>query len=86
MATRAPDKKYHETPSPIEPLVIIQNNFTEMYLILPSIRKGINGSALPSKMITRVVDKYISKRHRSPPEQLVQIQNNFTQNVSNNAL
>ena len=39
MAARAVDKKsktYLQTASPTEPLVKIQNNFTEMFLIMPS--------------------------------------------------
>ena len=35
-ATRALDKKYLETASPPEPLVQIQNNFTELFLMMPS--------------------------------------------------
>ena len=36
MATRAPDKKYLYKTSPPEPLVQIQNNFSELFLITPS--------------------------------------------------
>ena len=36
MATRAVDKKYPKTVSPPEPLVQIQNNFTQMFFRRPS--------------------------------------------------
>ena len=35
LMARAVDKKYFETLSPIEPLIQIENNFTEMF-IMPS--------------------------------------------------
>ena len=35
-AARAPDKKYLQMTSPPESLVQIKNNFTELFLIIPS--------------------------------------------------
>ena len=36
MAAKAPDRKYLQKASTPEPLVQIQNNFTELFLIIPS--------------------------------------------------
>ena len=36
MAAKAPDRKYLQKASPPEPLVQIQNNFTELFLLIPS--------------------------------------------------
>ena len=36
MAAKAPDRKYLQKASPPEPLVQIQNSFTEFNLIIPS--------------------------------------------------
>ena len=55
-----------------EPLVQIQNNFTELFLAMPS-----NGSAPLNKGTVRALDENcLLKTFR--PEPLVQIQNNFT--------
>ena len=77
MAARTLDKKHFETTSPPEPLGQIQNNFTEMFLIMPSAKKCLNGCAPPNKMAAaRTPDKKHFKT--TTPELLVQTQNNFT--------
>ena len=56
MAARALDKKYLKTTSP-EPVVQIQGNFTEMFLIMPSAKIAYILFALPNKMATIALDK-----------------------------
>ena len=53
---RALDKKYILTTSPHEPLVHIQNNFTDFFLMMPS-TKLHKSSTLLNKMTTRALDK-----------------------------
>ena len=62
---RAQDKKYFKTS---EPMVQIQNNFTEMFLTIPSTKIAhntlyqncSNGSALLNKRAARAPDPLIS--------------------------
>ena len=69
---RAPDKKFLKRLSSPEPLTQVQNNFTELFLLIP-----YNGYALLNKKAARAPDKKYIKT-AFPPEPLVQIQNNFT--------
>ena len=63
---------YLQTESPPEPLVQIQNNFTESFLMMPSTQIA------PNKGAAGALDK---KCHLMtfPTDPLVQIQNNFTE-------
>ena len=51
--TRALDKKCQTS----EPMVQIQNNFTEMFLMIPSTKIAQKGLAPLNKGATRVLDK-----------------------------
>ena len=64
--------------SPPEPLVQIENNFPEMFGIMPSITIAQMVPLLPKKMAARALDKKYLKM--TPiPEPVAQNQNNFTE-------
>ena len=64
---------------PLEPLVQIQNNVKEMFLIMPS-TKIAEIALLSGKRVDRAIHKkYLQMKS---PEPLVQNQNNFTEIVS----
>ena len=71
-------KEIFQKASPPESLVQLQNNFTELFLLIPSTKiwqtcfrsTEQNGPKAPDR-------KYLQKA--SPPEPMVQIQNNFTE-------
>ena len=64
---------------PLEPLVQIQNNIKEMFLMMPS-TKIAEIVLLSGKRVGRAIDKkYLQMKS---PEPLVQNQNNFTEIVS----
>ena len=64
--------------SPPEPLVRIQNNFTELFLILPSTSNCTNGSTPPSKGAARALDKKCLLM-TFPPEPFIEKHNYFTE-------
>ena len=83
MVTRAVDKNYLQMTSP-ELLVQIQNNFTELFLIMSSSKIAQMVSLYPTKWLQEI-QKYryraVDKKYlitTSSPEGLVQIQNNFS--------
>ena len=64
---------------PLEPLVQIQNNVKEMFLMMPS-TKIVEIVLLSGKRVGRAIDKkYLQMKS---PEPLVQKQNNFKEIVS----
>ena len=64
--------------SPPEPLVLIQNEFTEMFTMVPWYQNCANGSFLLDERAARALDKKCFKM-TSPLEPLVLIQNKFTE-------
>ena len=76
MAARALDKKYLKMTS--EPLVKIQNYFTEIFLIMPYAKIALMVLLRPTRWPPELYIRSILKRH---PEPLVQIQNSFTEMV-----
>ena len=55
-----------------------------MFLLRPSTKIALNGSAPPNKMATRALDKKCLKN--TSPEPRIQIQKSFHRNVPHNAL
>ena len=82
MVTRAQDNKYIQKTSPPEPLVQIQNYFTEMFLIKPSSKIGQIAPQL-NKMAARAK---IKKKSLNPLAPLAQIQNTSTEILLNISL
>ena len=61
-AARAPDKKYLKMTSP-EPLVQIQNNFTELFLIMPFTKIAQMVLLCLTKRLPEIKIRNIFKRH-----------------------
>ena len=77
MVTRAPDKKNLQNVSSPKLQIQIQNNFIELFLMIPSTKYFANGSAPHNKRAARATDKkYLLT---TSPKPLVQIQNYFTE-------
>ena len=72
MDTRAIDKIF----STSEPLVQIQNNFYRNVPHNAHKQNGLNGAAVPNKMVAKALDKNYLKTTSEP---LVQIKNYFTE-------